>query len=260
MRRSLPRPATRKGGKVYLVGAGPGDPGLLTVRARELLETADRVLADRLVGDAIRTSVPAEKLVDVGREPGSDVPTEARQAAIHETLVRLARAGLTGIRLKGGDPFVFGRGGEEAEALRAAGIPYEVVPGVTSATACPGAFEIPLTHRGEASAFTVVTGREGEGKEAAPVPWEALAAAGGTIVVLMGVATLGGYAMRLRKGGLSPDTPVAVIERGTLPGQRLVRGTLATIEGEARKAGVEPPAVVVVGRVAARAREVGDES
>lgn len=247
-------PPSAKKGKVYLVGAGPGDPRLLTLRARDLLEEADVVLTDRLVGDGILALVPPEKRVDVGRAPEDERSTAQRQAEIHARLVELARAGKAVVRLKGGDPFVFGRGGEEVEALRAAGVDVEVVPGVSSAVACPAALQIPLTHRNHASLVTVVTGREGEGS-APPVDWDALARLGGTLVVLMGVGSLGDYVDRLRAAGLPDDTPVAIVERGTLPEQRAVRGTLGDVVRRAQEAELRSPAVVVIGSVADLARD-----
>lgn len=238
-----------RGGRVYLVGAGPGDPGLLTIRGRDLLEAADVVLADRLVVDEVLAMVPPEKLVDVGRVPAEGRSTRERQEAISRRLVELAREGKAVVRLKGGDPYVFGRGGEEVEALRDAGIPVEIVPGVTSAVAGPAAFGIPLTHRDLASVAALVSGHEGLDKEGPDVDWEALARLDGTLVVLMGVSSLEEYVARLLGGGMEAETPVAVIERGTLPDQRMVRGRLGEIVERARSARVRPPAVVVIGPV-----------
>lgn len=244
---SLRRPV--RGGRVYLVGAGPGDPGLLTLRGRDLIEAADVVLADRLVGDEILALVPPEKRVDMGRTPAQGRSTREHQEEINRRLIALAREGKVVVRLKGGDPYVFGRGGEEVEALRAAGIPVEVVPGVTSAVAGPAAFGIPLTHRDRASVAALISGHEGVGKEAPEVDWEALAGLHGTLVVLMGVGSLEDYVSRLLGGGMEPETPVAVIERATLPDQRMVRGPLGEIVDRSRAAGVRPPAVIVIGSV-----------
>lgn len=245
----------RDRGKVYIVGGGPGDPGLLTLRARELLEAADLVLVDRLVGPGVRDLVLPEKAVDVGQDPTEGRSPEERQEEIHRLLIEEAREGKVVVRLKGGDPYVFGRGAEEVEALRAAGVEVEVVPGVTSAVACPAVFGIPLTHRDRASLVAIVAGRPGEGKGAPDVDWESLATLGGTLVVLMGVGTMDEYVSRLLGGGMDPGTPVAAIERGTLPDQRAVWGTLGDIVARAKAAGVGPPAVVVIGDVVALGQE-----
>ena len=233
-------------GTVYLVGSGPGDPGLLTVRASRLLETADYVLHDKLPGPEILEQIPADRREDVGKRRGSDGPT---QAAINDRLVELARAGNDVVRLKGGDPFVFGRGGEEAVHLAAANVPVEVVPGVTSAVAGPGVYGIPVTHREHASSVTVVTGHEDPTKPESTVEWEAIAATGGTIVVLMGVGRLPEYRDALVAGGLDPETPVAMVERATWPDQQVAMGTLETIVYERDEVGIRPPAVTVVGDV-----------
>jgi uroporphyrin-III C-methyltransferase len=226
---------------VYLVGAGPGDPELLTLRAARLLAAADVVVYDRLVDQRVLDLVgPGAELIAVGKFPGQS----CRQDDINRLLISLADRGSV-VRLKGGDPFVFGRGGEEAMALAAAGIPYEVVPGLSSITSVPAAAGIPVTHRGMAASFTVVTGHRQAG--APDVDWEALARVGGTIVVLMGVASRGEIARRLMAGGLAPDTPVTVVESGTLDRQRTVRtdlGGLAAVE-------VVNPATIVIGSVAA---------
>src|SRR4051794_6388710 len=204
-------------GKVFLVGAGPGDPTLLTVRAVELMASADVVLHDRLVPAGVLEGTGAE-LVDVGKRPGGS----REQAAISEELIERARKGRTVVRLKGGDPFVFGRGGEEAEALHAAGIDYEVVPGVTAGVAAPAYAGIPVTHRDAASAVAFVTGHEDPGKDEPPLDWAALAAFPGTLVLYMGVRRLPAIAARLQAAGRAADEPAAVVERGTLPGQRTV--------------------------------------
>ena len=230
---------------VYLVGAGPGDPGLLTRRGEELLRRADVVVYDRLASRALLDLAPAgAELVDAGKAPGGVALT---QDAINEVLIARGRAGLAVVRLKGGDPFVFGRGGEEAEACREAAIPFEVVPGVTSAIAAPAYAGIPVTHRGVATSVTIVTGHEDPAKPESDTDWEALARAGGTLVVLMGAGNATEIARRLIAGGRDASTPVAAVRWGTRPEQRTVRGTLGTI-AELR---VEAPSAIVVGGVAA---------
>ncbi|WP_290813310.1 uroporphyrinogen-III C-methyltransferase [Halovivax sp.] len=235
-------------GTVHLVGSGPGDPELLTVKAARLLEEADVVLHDKLPGPEIIERLPEEKREDVGKRAGGE---RTPQAAINERLVELAREGKTVARLKGGDPFVFGRGGEEAEHLANEGIPFEVVPAVTSAIAAPGVAGIPVTHRDHASSVSFVTGHEDPTKAESAVDWAALAATGGTIVVLMGVGKLPEYTRALREAGMDSETPVSLIERGTWPDQRVATGTLETIVDVRDEAGVEPPAVTVIGEVAA---------
>jgi len=229
---------------VYLVGAGPGDPGLLTVRGAELLGRADVVVYDRLsVASLLELAPRGAELVSVGKAPGSG-PT---QEEINALLVDRGRRHRTVVRLKGGDPFVFARGGEEAAALRDAGVPFEVVPGVTSAIAAPAYAGIPVTLRHSSTSFTVITGHEEPGAGDGTVDWEAAARLGGTIVVLMGVARIGAIARRLLDGGLAPDTPAAAVTWGTRPEQATVRATLATIAEQP----VRSPAVYVIGRVAA---------
>jgi uroporphyrinogen III methyltransferase/synthase len=238
---------------VYLVGAGPGDPGLLTVRGAEVLGRADVVVFDRLVDPAVLALArPGAEFVDVGKEagaPGVDAVAShaARQEEINALLVERARAGRTVVRLKGGDPFVFGRGAEEAEALDRAGVGWEVVPGLSSAFAVPALAGVPVTHRGLSTAVTVVTGHGGGDPTEGRVDWEALARAGGTLVVLMGVATRAEVARRLLAGGHPPDTPVVAVEWGATPAQRRVRTTLADLG----TADVAAPAVIVIGPVAA---------
>ncbi|WP_114577104.1 uroporphyrinogen-III C-methyltransferase [Saliphagus sp. LR7] len=234
-------------GTVYLVGSGPGDPELLTVKATRLLEEADVVLHDKLPGPEILESIPEERREDVGKRAGGE---RTPQSVINDRMVELARGGKEVVRLKGGDPFVFGRGGEEAEHLAAHEIPFEVVPGITSAVAAPAVAGIPVTHREAASSVSVVTGHEDPTKAESAVDWEALAATGGTIVVLMGVGRLPDYTAALQEAGLAPETPVALIERGTRAGQRVAVGTLETIVSVRDEAGIEPPAVTVIGEVA----------
>jgi uroporphyrinogen III methyltransferase/synthase len=229
---------------VYLVGAGPGDPGLLTVRGAEVLGRADVVVYDRLVYPSLLDRAPAgAERVYAGKAPGT---AEMGQDDINALLVERGRAGQAVVRLKGGDPFVFGRGGEEAEALAAAGVPFEVVPGITSAIGAPAYAGIPVTHRGASTHFTVVTGHEDRAKDASDVDWDALAKAGGTLVILMGAGRVTDIAARLVAGGLSPETPVAAVRNGTRADQRTVRATLATVAD----AGVQPPTAIVVGEVA----------
>jgi len=234
-------------GTVYLVGSGPGDPELLTVKARRLLDEADVVLHDKLPGPEILESIPAEKREDVGKRAGGE---RTSQSEINARLVELAEEGTDVVRLKGGDPFVFGRGGEEMQYLAEHGIEFEVVPGITSAVAAPAAADIPVTHRDHASSVSFVTGHEDPEKEESAVDWRALADTGGTIVVLMGVGKLPDYTQALREAGMDPKTPVALVEKGTRPGQQVATGTLDTIVDARDEAGIEPPAVTVVGGVA----------
>jgi uroporphyrinogen III methyltransferase/synthase len=240
-------------GRVYLVGAGPGDPGLLTARSLELIAGADVVLYDRLIPASALAGARADaELVYVGKEGGG--PSMA-QDEIEQTLLDHARAGRTVVRLKGGDPFVFGRGGEEAEALLEAGIPFEIVPGVTAGVAAPAYAGIPVTHRDVASAVAFVTGHEDPAKPESALDWTALARFPGTLVVYMGVRQLGAIAERLLEGGRAGDEPAAVVERGTLPDQRVVTGTLSTIAADAAAEVVRAPAIALFGPVVAlRAR------
>ncbi len=229
-------------GHVSLVGAGPGDPELLTLRAAHRLAEADVVVHDALVGDGVLDLVPPHvERIDVGKRPGRPVPQEL----ISALLVQLAEAGQHVVRLKGGDPFVFGRGGEEAQALLDAGIPFEVVPGITSAVAAPAAAGVPVTHRGVAAAVTVVTGHRRAGEP--DVDWRSLAKVGGTIVVLMGVSQRGSIAAELVAGGLDAATPVAAIRSATTPEQVVARCRL----GDLATTTIDSPAVLVIGAVAA---------
>lgn len=231
---------------VYLVGAGPGDPGLLTVRAHEVLRRADVVVYDRLSVAALLDLAPphAERIL-VGKAPGQ---VTMAQADINALLVARGRSGDMVVRLKGGDPFVFARGGEEAAALAAAGVSYEVVPGITSAIAAPAYAGIPVTLRHSSTSFTVVTGHEDPAAgHDGTVDWQAVAKVGGTIVILMGVARIGRIAAELMAGGRPGNTPVAAVRWGTRPDQEVVRATLATIGA----CTLAPPSVIVVGEVAA---------
>ncbi|HLF25043.1 MAG TPA: uroporphyrinogen-III C-methyltransferase [Anaerolineae bacterium] len=226
-------------GSVYIIGAGPGDPGLITVKGLAYLRQADVVLYDRLVHPQLLDEAPAmAERIDVGK-----APTRHRraQAEINTLLIEHARAGKIVVRLKGGDPFVFGRGGEECLALAEAGIPFEVIPGVSSAIAVPAYAGIPLTHREVARSFTVITGHTCDSQNPGFSPDD------GTLVFLMGVAHLPEIVSQLIAHGRSPETPVAVIQRGTTSAQRVVEGTLADIVERARE--VEPPATIVIGEV-----------
>jgi len=233
-------------GRVYLVGAGPGDPALLTVRALELIAAADVILHDRLIPPGILDGVAAE-LIDVGKIGGGpQVPQEETE----RLLVEYGRRGGTVVRLKGGDPFVFGRGGEEALVLRAAGVPFEVVPGVTAGIAAPAYAGIPVTQRELSSAVAFVTGHEDPDKPETALDWPALAAFPGTLVFYMGVRALPRIASQLVAGGRPAEEPVAVVERGTLPGQRTLLATLADVAERAAAEGIRAPAVTLVGPVA----------
>ncbi len=232
--------------RVSLVGAGPGDPELITLKGLARLKAADVILYDSLApAELLAYARPDARLIDVGKRPGRH---HLSQAEINNLLVRQARAGRHVVRLKGGDPFVFGRGGEEVEALRAAGISYEVIPGVTSAVAVPAYAGIPLTHRDYAATFAVVTGCRKQGAAAVCQDWEALARLD-TLVILMGLRNLPQIAARLVAAGRPAATPVAVIQWGTTPRQQVVVGTLADIAGRAQ--GLTSPATIVVGEVVA---------
>jgi uroporphyrinogen III methyltransferase/synthase len=236
---------------VYLVGAGPGDPGLLTVRARELIAAADVILHDRLIPPGALDGADAE-IVDVGKQGGGP---QMSQDEINRLLLRYGGAGKRVVRLKGGDPFVFGRGGEEASALQDAGIAFEIVPGVTAGVAAPAYAGIPVTQRELASAVAFVTGHEDPAKPESALDWPALAAFPGTLVFYMGVKALSRIAESLIAAGRAAAEPAAVIERGTLPGQRTFLGTLETIAGEA--AGARAPSIILVGPVAGLRERIG---
>ena len=238
--------ATGGPGTVCLVGAGPGDPGLITVKGLRCLETADVVVHDRLVDERLLARVAGHAtIVDVGKARGK---TRKTQEEINELLIAEAAAGRSVVRLKGGDPFIFGRGGEEAEALAEAGIPFEVVPGVTSAVAAPAYAGIPLTHRDIASTVTLVTGSESPSRDD-DTPWAALAGRQGTLVVLMGWDALESIATTLVRAGRPGETPVALVQWGTAPHQRTVVGALSDIVEKAGDAGLAPPVVIVIGDV-----------
>ena len=240
-------------GKVYLVGAGPGDPGLITVKGLRCLEKADLVVYDRLMDPSLLEAAPrSAQRVFVGKERGRQAMT---QQEINDLLVQRADDGEVVVRLKGGDPFVLGRGGEEALALAQHGIPFEVVPGVTSAIAAPAYAGIPVTHRGKASSFTVVSGSEDPSKPESSVSWEALARTGGTLVVMMGWAPLESILATLAQNGRATTTPVALVQWGTWTGQITITGTLENIVSRGRDAGLEPPVVAVIGDVVDIRRE-----
>jgi uroporphyrin-III C-methyltransferase/precorrin-2 dehydrogenase/sirohydrochlorin ferrochelatase len=251
-----PPPNAPSEGRIVLVGAGPGDPGLLTIAGRDAIADADVVVYDRLVNPALLEYARSDaQLVYAGKRRGGGSMT---QAEINDLLCAEALAGKVVVRLKGGDPFVFGRGGEEVLAARAAAVPCTVIPGITAAVAAPAAAGIPVTHRGLSSAFTVVTGHEDPGKPDGAIDWDALAQLGGTLVLLMGVETLPQVCQRLIDGGLPNDTPAAVIQSGTTEEQRVVGGDLATIAELARLAGVQAPATTVIGEVAALATQASE--
>ena len=237
-----------KFGKVYLVGAGPGDPGLITVKGLACLKQADVVVYDRLVDESILSEVrPDAEKIYVGKASNHHT---MEQGLINQLLIHKSREGKVVVRLKGGDPFVLGRGGEEAKALADNGIPFEVVPGVSSAVAVPAYAGIPVTHRGVASSVTIVTGHKASEKsEASSIAWDKICAVSGTLVILMGLGNLAHLVDQLIKNNKSPSTPVAVITHGTTGRQRCVIGTLEDIMGKVKTENLQPPSVVIVGDV-----------
>lgn len=238
---------TNKYGKVYLVGSGPGDPELLTIKARRLIDTADVVIFDQLPGKAILDSIPQNtEKIDAGKFAGDH---RLSQWETNELIIEKAKEGKMVVRLKGGDPYMFGRGGEEAEVLVEAGVEFEVVPGITSAIAAPAYAGIPVTHRDHASMVTFITGHEDPTKDETALDWETLAKFDGTIVIFMGVKMLGRNTGELLKFGKDPKTPVALIERGTRPDQRVTIGNLETIADIAKEQGVKAPAITLIGDV-----------
>jgi uroporphyrin-III C-methyltransferase len=240
-------------GKVYLVGAGPGDPQLLTIKAVKVLKEADVIIYDRLVGEDILCLAPeqAEKIY-VGKRTGKH---EVPQDQITELIIEKAKSGGKVVRLKGGDPFIFGRGGEEAEALVEKGIEFEVVPGVSSAVVAPMYAGIPLTHRDYAASVAIITGhRAGDAEKV--IDWVKIANAVDTMVILMGVESLDGIVGKLLEGGISADKPVAMVESGTYPKQRTLISTLGKIVKEAEQKQIKPPAVIVIGEVANLGRKL----
>jgi uroporphyrinogen III methyltransferase / synthase len=242
-------------GRVYLVGAGPGDPGLMSVRSLELIAIADAIFYDRLIPPGALAGARSDaEVVYVGKQPG--VPS-VPQEEIGERLIAAAREGKSVVRLKGGDPFVFGRGGEEGEALREAGVEFEVVPGITAGVAATAYAGIPVTHRDDASAVAFVTGHENPEKTESALDWEALARFPGTLVFYMGVKRLGENAAALIEAGRDAEEPAAAIERGTMAGQRTVEATLGTIAEAVEREAVKAPALIVVGQVARRREQLG---
>ena len=236
-----------KTGKVYLVGAGPGDPGLITQKGLECLAKADVIIYDHLLDERLLDSAsPKAERIYVGKTASEHAK---EQIEINRLLIEKARQGKTVVRLKGGDPFVLGRGGEEAEALVDNHIPFEIVPGVTSAIAVPAYAGIPVTHRGMASSFAVITGHEDPSKESSSIRWEKLATGVDTLVFLMGVQNLSGIMAKLLEHGKPRGTPVAVIKEGTRPEQKVVVGTLSDIADKVEEHHLGPPAVIVVGEV-----------
>lgn len=234
------------GGCVYLVGAGPGDPRLITVRGLDLLRQADVVVHDRLVSQELLDEArPRAIRIFAGKTPGGGMSQET----INRVLIHHARLGKLVVRLKGGDPFVFGRGGEEALALAGAGIPFEIVPGVSSAVSVPAYAGIPLTHRALASSFAVVTGSEDPDKATSRVDWAALATAVDTLVILMPTRSLSRVFQALQAHGRDPDTPVALVSQGTTRAQAVVIGTLASMPRQLEDAILDPPVLVIVGEV-----------
>jgi uroporphyrin-III C-methyltransferase / precorrin-2 dehydrogenase / sirohydrochlorin ferrochelatase len=239
---------------VAIIGGGPGDPGLITVRGRQLLAEADVVLTDRLAPLSLLDELPADvEIIDASKIPYG---RGMAQEHINSTLIARARAGRFVARLKGGDPFVFGRGAEEVVACLRAGVPVTVVPGVTSAVGVPTSAWVPVTHRGVAQEFHVVSVHVPPGDARSTVDWEVVGASSGTVVLLMAVERIGAVAGELIRHGRNPDTPVSVIANGTLPTQRTINSTLEQVEGVVRKEGIRPPAVVVVGDVVGVAAEI----
>lgn len=234
-------------GKVYLVGAGPGDPGLFTLKGKALLEGADVVVYDALVSPQILAMInPQAERIDAGKRRGRH---SMLQEEITQLLMEKAQKYAVVVRLKGGDPFVFGRGGEEMEDLMSAGVPVEVVPGITSGIAAPAYAGIPLTHRAHSSSVTFVTGHESVGKYRPSVNWQAIAHSSETIVIYMGIHNMPYIVDQLSQAGLAPDTPIALVHWGTRPEQEELIGTLATIVQQIEETGFEAPAIAVIGSV-----------
>ena len=236
-----------KQGKVYLIGAGPGDPGLMTLKGKEILSRADVIIYDYLANKAfLAYAKPQAELIYVGKKGGDHTMA---QEQINRLIVEKSQTGKTIARLKGGDPFIFGRGGEEAQELVAEGVPFEVVPGITSAISVPAYAGIPLTHRDYTATVAFVTGHEDPLKEESNIQWDKLATGVGTLVFLMGVGNLSRIAENLIRHGRNPDTPAAVIRRGTVAEQKTVTGNLQNIAERVTIAGLRPPAIIVVGDV-----------
>lgn len=243
-------------GKVYLVGAGPGDPGLFTVKGLELLRNADVVFYDALANpDLLKECKEGAELIDAGKRARDH---HLSQWQTNELLVKYASEGKTVVRLKGGDPFLFGRGAEEAEELRNAGVEVHVVPGVSSSISVPELAGIPVTHRDFASMVTFVTGHEKDGREGDRVDWKALAESHGTIVVLMGLGNAENISKGLIDGGMPPDTPAAVISKGSTPEQRVEVAKLSDLAVTIECKGIEAPGIIVIGGVASLRERLGD--
>ncbi len=242
-------------GKVFIVGAGPGDPKLITLKAVEAIKSADIVLYDRLVSKKIVAMIPkrAEKMY-VGRDVGDDYK---HQDTTNDMMVKFAKKNKTVVRLKGGDPFIFGRGGEEAEFLRAHKVQYEIIPGITSGIGSAEYSGIPLTHREYASSVVFVTGHEDAKKKEGVVDWKRLAKAVDTIVIMMGLSRLDIISKKLISGGLSKNTPVAVIQNGTTDEHRMIKGTLSNISKKVIAAKIKPPSIVIVGKVVNLSDKIG---
>lgn len=244
-------------GKVYLVGSGPGDPELLTLKARKLIDDADVVIYDQLPGEAILSSIPQKaQKIDAGKYAGDHTLS---QDSINKLIVEKAKEGKMVVRLKGGDPYVFGRGGEEAQELIKAGICFEVVPGITSAISAPAYAGIPITHRDHASMVTFITGHEDPTKEESGLDWKTLARFPGTIVILMGVKMLERNVGELIRYGKDPSTPIALIEKGTRPDQRVTVGTLENIVALKNERKIKAPAITVIGDVVKLHDELGEQ-
>ena len=242
-------------GKVFIVGAGPGDPKLITLKAVESIKSADIVLYDRLVSKKIVAMIPkrAEKMY-VGRDVGDDYK---HQDTTNDMMVKFAKQNKNVVRLKGGDPFIFGRGGEEAEFLRQHKVKYEIIPGITSGIGSAEYSGIPLTHRKYASSVVFVTGHEDAKKSEGVVEWKKLAKAVDTIVIMMGLSRLEIISKQLIRGGLSKNTPVAVIQNGTTDEHRMIKGTLSNISKKVIQAKIKPPSIVVVGKVVNLSDKIG---
>jgi len=242
-------------GKVFIVGAGPGDPKLITLKAVESIKSADVVLYDRLVSKKIVAMIPkrAEKMY-VGRDVGDDYK---HQDTTNDMMVKFAKKNKIVVRLKGGDPFIFGRGGEEAEFLRKHKVKYEIIPGITSGIGSAEYSGIPLTHRKFASSVVFVTGHEDAKKSEGVVDWKRLAKAVDTIVIMMGLSRLDVISKKLISGGLSKNTPVAVIQNGTTDEHRMIKGTLSNISKKISEAKIKPPSIIVVGKVVNLSDKIG---
>jgi uroporphyrin-III C-methyltransferase len=242
-------------GKVFIVGAGPGDPKLITLKAVESIKSADVVLYDRLVSKKIVAMIPkrAEKMY-VGRDVGDDYK---HQDTTNDLMVKLAKKNKNVVRLKGGDPFIFGRGGEEAEFLRQHKIKYEIIPGITSGIGSAEYSGIPLTHREYASSVVFVTGHEDAKKKEGVVEWKKLAKAVDTIVIMMGLSRLEIISKKLISGGLSKNTPVAVIQNGTTDEHKMIKGTLSNISKKVTEAKIRPPSIIIVGKVVNLSDKIG---